>query len=403
MAPTSRKIRNDLSDLASRSTRVVLSRQRLNTYLTFALFVAACGIGVAVSVVGSSRVIAGLRQLVASTRAIESGAEASLVLIQTRDEVGELALAFNRMIEELRERDRLKDTFGKFLDPRLVSRLIASGADQAERRSLTVFFSDIKQFAGISEQLTASAVVHLLNNYFGAVANVIHDHRGIIDKYIGDAVMAFWVPPFSTGDDHAGDACQQAALAQQQAIDILRSRIPEITGMRRNPPELVIRMGIATGEAVVGTIGPDSARSYTVIGDTVNLASRLESINKAYGTLILISEETYRLAQAVVEAREIDLIVVAGKTEPVRIYELMALAGELDPAKGELREAYSNGLAAYRRQDWACAQERFESCLRIAPDDGPTQLFPSAHHNDADVSSAGRLGRRLASPRKVVG
>jgi class 3 adenylate cyclase len=210
------------------------------------------------------------------------------------------------MIEELRGRDRLKDTFGKFLDPRLVSRLIASGADQAERRSLTIFFSDIKQFTGVSEQLTASTIVHLLNEYFGTVANVIHSHRGIIDRYIGDAVMAFWVPPCSAGDDHARDACR-AALAQRRPL------------------------GIATGEAVVGTIGSESARSYTVIGDSVNLASRLEGINKVYGTLILISEETYRLAQEDIEAREVDAITVAGKTEPVRVYELMSLAGQLEP------------------------------------------------------------------------
>src|SRR4029077_16248815 len=143
---------------------------------------------------------------------------------------------------------------------------------------------------------------NLLNSYFGVVATVIHNHQGVIDKYIGDAVMAFWIPPFSAGDDHASDACL-AALAQQEAIAALRAQLPEITGMRRNPPNLVIRMGIATGEAVVGTIGSDAARSYTVIGDTVNLASRLESINKLYGTSFIISEETYRMAQQVVEAQ----------------------------------------------------------------------------------------------------
>ncbi|MBR0932502.1 adenylate/guanylate cyclase domain-containing protein [Bradyrhizobium jicamae] len=372
--PDLTQIRHELAELTNGSTRAVLARQRLDTYLTFAVFLAACAIGLGVSAVGSTQVVSSLRQLVVSAKAIESGKVTQPVVIRTRDEVGELALAFNRMIEELGERDRLKDTFGKFLDPRLVSRLIASGADQAERRSLTVFFSDIKQFSGISEQLTASSVVNLLNNYFGAVANVIHDHRGVIDKYIGDAVMAFWVPPFSTGDDHASDACR-AALAQQQAIATLRSQLPEITGMRRNAPDIVIRMGIATGEAVVGTIGSESARSYTVIGDTVNLASRLESINKVYGTLILVSEETYRLAQMAVEAREVDRIIVAGKTEPVRIYELMALAGELESARAELRDAFSGGLAAYRRQDWDCAQTQFESCLRNDPDDGPTRLF----------------------------
>jgi adenylate cyclase len=368
------KIRRDLSDLIDRSTRKVLARQRLNTYLSFGLFFAACSIGLAISAVGSTRVVSGLRQLVDSARAIESGENTTPVLVRTRDEVGELAHSFNRMIEELRARDRIKDTFGKFVDPRIVNRLIGSGADQPERRSLTIFFSDIKQFSGISEQLTAGAVVHLLNNYFGAVAQVIHSHHGIIDKYIGDAVMAFWVPPFSTGEDHASDACM-AALAQQDAIAELRTRLPEITGMRRSPPDLVIRMGIATGEAVVGTIGSDAARSYTVIGDSVNLASRLESINKIYGTLIIISEETYRLAQGAIEARELDLITVAGKTEPVRIYELLSRVGELEPAQSELSDLFAEGLAAYRQRDWDTAQARFESCLRVLANDGPARLF----------------------------
>jgi len=372
--PDLSRIRQDVSDLIDRSTRKVLERQRLNTFLSFGLFFAACGIGLAISAVGSTRVVAGLRQLVTSARAIESGENSLPVLVRTRDEVGELAHSFNRMIEELRARDRIKDTFGKFVDPRIVNRLIGSGADQPERRSLTIFFSDIKQFAGISEQLTAGAVVHLLNNYFGAVAEVIHSHYGIIDKYIGDAVMAFWVPPFSKGEDHASDACM-AALAQQDAIAELRTRLPEITGMRRSPPDLVIRMGIATGEAVVGTIGSDAARSYTVIGDSVNLASRLESINKVYGTLIIISEETYRLAREAIEARELDLITVVGKTEPVRIYELLARAGGLAPRQSELCELFAAGLAAYRRKDWAAALTQFEACLQIVADDGPARLF----------------------------
>jgi adenylate cyclase len=186
--------------------------------------------------------------------------------------------------------------------------------------------------------------------------------------------MAFWVSPFSAGDDHASDACL-AALAQQEAIVLLRAQLPEITGMRRNPPELAIRMGIATGEAVVGTIGSDSSRSYTVIGDTVNLASRLESINKLYGTSLILSEETYRMAQNVIEARELDLITVAGKTEPVRIYEAVARVGEIAPEQIQLREMYANGLAAYRRQDWDEARRCFESCQLGDADDGPSRLF----------------------------
>jgi class 3 adenylate cyclase len=372
--PDLSEVRLNLAGLTDRATRDVLARQRLNTYLSFGLFLLACGIGLGVSAVGSARVIGGLRQLVVRTRAIEAGTVSEPLSILTRDEVGELALSFNRMVEELRTRERIKDTFGKFVDPRIVTRLIGSGAEQAERRTLTVFFSDIKGFSGISEQLTASAVVNLLNSYFGTVAEVIHAHRGFIDKYIGDAVMAFWVSPFSAGDDHASDACL-AALAQQEAVVQLRAQLPEITGMRRDPPELTIRMGIATGEAVVGTIGSDSSRSYTVIGDTVNLASRLESINKLYSTSLILSEETYRMAQNVIEARELDLITVAGKTEPVRIYEAVARVGEIAPEQIQLREMYANGLAAYRRQDWDEARRCFESCQLGDADDGPSRLF----------------------------
>jgi adenylate cyclase len=372
--PDLSEVRLNLAGLTDRATRNVLARQRLNTYLSFALFLSACGIGAGISAVGSARVVGGLRQLVVRTRAIEAGTVSEPLSILTRDEVGELALSFNRMVEELRTRERIKDTFGKFVDPRIVTRLIDSGAEQAERRTLTIFFSDIKGFSGISEQLTASAVVNLLNSYFGTVAEVIHTHRGFIDKYIGDAVMAFWVSPFSAGDAHASDACL-AALAQQDAIALLRAQLPEITGMRRNPPALAIRMGIATGEAVVGTIGSESSRSYTVIGDTVNLASRLEGINKLYGTSLILSEETYRMAQQVIEARELDLITVAGKTEPVRIYEAMGRVGEIAPERIQLREMFANGLAAYRRQDWDEARRCFESCQLSDAEDGPSRLF----------------------------
>src|SRR4029079_579591 len=369
--PDLSEIRRGLASLTDRATRTVLARQQLNTYLSFALFVAACGIGLGISAVGSAQAVSGLRQLVASARAIASGTNSAPVVILTRDEVGELARSFNSMVGELRSRERIKDTFGKFVDPRLINQLVGNGADLAERRTLTVFFSDIADFSGISEQLTASTLVNLLNSYFSEVATVIHEHRGFIDKYIGDAVMAFWISPFSAGDTHASDACL-AALAPQEAMVALRAKLPEVTGMRRNPPKLEIRMGIATGEAVVGTVGSSSSRSYTVVGDTVNLASRIESISKVYRCPIILSEETFKLAQDVIEARELDTITVAGKTEPIRIYEAMGRAGQLQPERIALRDSFAEGLAAYRLRNWDDAQRRFESCLRHAPEDRPS-------------------------------
>ncbi len=140
-------------------------------------------------------------------------------------------------------------------------------------------------------------MVNLLNHYFDAVTRCIRSDNGIVDKYIGDSVMAFWSPPFSVGDSHARAACL-AALSQQQAIELLQSELPNIVGLRRNAPNLVVRMGIATGEAVVGTIGSPVSKSFTVIGDTVNLASRLEGINKVYGTRIIAPCFRFSLSHA---------------------------------------------------------------------------------------------------------
>ena len=374
--PDMAALRAELVALGRVSTEHTYEQQTRILRLNVVLFAVAVVIGLGLSAMGARRLVQALWRVVDGAKAIQAGNLAVQVPVTSRDEIGQLAEAFNRMAEELRTKERIKDTFGKYVDPRVVAQLIDTSKDmeQAERRVATILFSDLKGFTAISEQLTASAMVRLLNRYFTVVAEQIRAHNGVLEKYIGDAVMAFWAPPFSTGDDHAASACL-AALAHREAVAALRPELPDLLGLRRNVPELTVRMGLATGEVVVGTVGAPTAKSFAAIGDITNLASRLEGVTKVYGTSVILAEETYRLAQTVVEARELDTVVVAGKSEPVRIYELVGRAGEVAASLQELRELYVEGLQAYRRRDWDAAGRCFAKCLELVPGDGPATVL----------------------------
>ena len=370
-------LRDELTELARASTEDTYVQEQRVLRLNLILFALAVILGLGLSAIGAKRLVHALRRLVEGARAIEAGDLAVTVPVTSRDEIGQLAQAFNRMAGELRTKERIKDTFGKYVDPRIVAQLIDTtkeDMDQAERRVATVLFSDLKSFTTMSEQLTATAMVRLLNRYFTVVADQIRAHNGIVEKYIGDAVMAFWAPPFSTGDEHAASACL-AALAHRDAVIALQPELSHILGLRRNVPELAVRMGLATGEAVIGTIGAPTAKSYAAIGDVSNLASRLEGVNKVYGTTVILAEETYRLAQQVIEARELDTVVVVGKSEPVRIFELLGKVGELDATTLALRDHYQDALAAYRGQDWDAADKHLAECRRVRPADGPAGVL----------------------------
>lgn len=371
------ELRGELAGLARTSTETTYAQQAGVLRLNLVLFAIAVVVGLGLSAAGASRLVRALWRLVEGAKAIEAGDLTVTVPVTSRDEIGQLARAFNSMAEQLRTTERIKDTFGKYVDPRVVARLIDTSKedlDQAERRIATVMFSDLKGFTTISEQLTATAMVGLLNRYFTVVAEQIRAHHGILEKYIGDAVVAFWTPPFAPGDSHAASACL-AALAHRDAVVALRPELPQLLGLRRNVPDLTVRIGLATGEVVVGTVGAPTAKSFAAIGDTTNLASRLEGVNKVYGTTVIVAEETHRLAQHVIEARELDIVIVVGKSEPIRIFELIGRIGAVESGMLELRELYLQGLEAYRRQDWDTAEQRFVDCLRRCPDDGPSRVL----------------------------
>jgi len=267
---------------------------------------------------------------------------------ERRDEIGELAGAFDGMLAGLRDKERIKDTFGKYLAPAIVEDVLRNPAALAlggERRALTVYFSDIKGFTSLSEAMPPEELVRFLNTYLTAMTEAIGAAGGIVDKYIGDAVVAFWTRPFHAGN-HALAACK-AALANQRAVKELRA-----TFDREDLRRLEVRIGLSSGEAVVGNIGSNQLRGYTAIGDIVNLGARLEGQNKAYGTGILISEATRKLAGDGIVACELDLIRVVGKHEAVRVFELVGLAGDVDAEEHLAIARFERALARYRGRDF---------------------------------------------------
>ena len=317
-----------------------------------------------------------VRRLLSGTKKVEEGDLSIRIQASSADEIAALTESFNNMVAGLREKERIKDTFGKYVDPRIVKGLLENqlSSTGGEKRVMTVFFSDLVGFTALGEQLTPDGVVRFLNRYFTLMSEPIREYGGILDKFIGDAIMAYWGPPFTDEKQHAKLACF-SALEQMARLEQFRSMLPDIMGLRKGLPAVNIRMGIATGDVTVGTIGSESAKGFTVIGDTVNLASRLEGANKEYGTTILINEDTWTRAADAVEARELDSIRVVGKTEPVRVFELLGRKGQLDPAMTEAKSRFEQGLGYYRKGEWGNAERCFNDCLKAKPDDGPSRLF----------------------------
>jgi adenylate cyclase len=297
--------------------------------------------------------------------------------VTTGDEIGQLSAAFNRMIERLRQNQRVRETFGRYIDPKVAEGLLDQGvaaATEGQRRVMTVLFCDMKGFTTLSEGVTPRGLVKIMNLYLSTMSEPIHAHRGVIDKYIGDAIMAYWGPPFVEEVEQANFACL-AALDMIGRVETLRKELPEHLGVRTIPADYDIRIGIATGEALVGSIGSEFMMSFTVMGDTVNLASRLEGANKVYGCRCLISEGTAKMCAAGFELREIDRLVVVGQSQPQTVYEIMGTKGTLATAQNALRTHYAEGLAAYRARRWDQARKAFGSALEAAPADGPSMAF----------------------------
>jgi adenylate cyclase len=278
-----------------------------------------------------------------------------------------------KLVSEESQKRFIKGAFSRYIAPDVIEQIMEHPESLelgGENRRITTFFSDVAGFSTISEKLTPPELVALLNEYLSEMTDIIISHGGTIDKYEGDAIMAFYGAP-QPYVDHELRAC----LA---AID-MKKRLREMQEEWRNigQHQLFVRMGMNTGMAVVGNMGSKMRMDYTAMGDSVNLASRLEGANKIYGTTAMISENTYNAVKEHVESRKLDVIRVVGKTEPIGIFELLGMKGTLPQKVYDALEHYNKGLEHFNERQWKRAMSSFQDALKILPDDGPSKTYIS--------------------------
>jgi len=281
------------------------------------------------------------------------------------------AVTYNYLVER-RQKAMIKGMFSQYLPGSVVNELIKNPDMMAlggEERIMTVIFSDVAGFTTISENLTPTELVELLNEYLTAMSDIIFKYNGIIDKYEGDAIMAEFGAPLPDAD-HAVNACL-AAIDMQAELAILREKL-----LREGKAEIKARVGINSGSMVVGNMGSSMTFDYTVMGDNVNLSSRLEGANKEYGTYVMCSEATRKMVEHAIITRELDLLRVKGKTEGVLVHEVLAKKNDgLSDKKQKLIDVYIRGLTTYKERRWEDGIKIFTEALSIDKDDSPSSVY----------------------------
>jgi adenylate cyclase len=283
-----------------------------------------------------------------------------------------VSTSVQQALTERKRSRKITGIFSQYVDKRVVRQLVENPKMvklDGEMRDVTLLFSDLKGFTGISEQLGPERIVKVMNLYLNEMSEVIQNNRGTIDKFIGDAIMAFWGAPIPD-EDAAYLACL-SALQMKRKLGEITPQIRMLGGI-----ELRHRIGINSGNCIIGNIGSVHKVNYTAIGDSVNLASRLEGVNKRYGTSIIISESTYSRVSGRMQAREIERVLIDGRKEPVKIFELMEIGKKvIDANLRNFLEFYNLGLASYKNQDWDEASAYFVHAQKFVPDDPVCRFF----------------------------
>lgn len=281
------------------------------------------------------------------------------------------AIIDRRRRKETKEKEIVKQAFRQYVTPSLLDEIIRDPSKLklgGSKRTTTIMFSDIRGFTSISEALTPEELVHFLNIYLTQMTDIILEKRGTVDKYIGDAIMAFWNAPLDE-PSHVLLSCE-AALANVEALRRLQLPYSWVE-KRLGAPQIGI--GINTGDVVVGNVGSQQRFDYTALGDHVNLASRLEGLTKQYGVQIIISEMTYSFVKDKVFVRELDTVAVKGRKGAVRIYELVRRP--TDKKELAFYDNWAMAMSCYRKRDFVAAQKLFGKCEEMHPVDKPAQIY----------------------------
>jgi len=326
----------------SRAFEQVYRIQRWNFYLT----VIVLTIAILIVFIFGKTITSPIQRLVSATARIKEGNYHVEIEPTTKDEIGILTDSFIEMGHGLEEREKMKEAFGKFVNKEIADQVLRGEVRLGgERKDVAIFFSDIRNFTAMSEKLEPEEVVEFLNDYMTRMVKCVNDTRGVVDKYMGDAIMAVWGAPVSTGND-TENAIESALAMRRELLLFNQGRGTE------KQPIIQIGCGINTGPVLAGQIGSEERMEYTVIGDPVNLASRIESLNKPFGTDILISDDSYRLVKDIYRLEPMQKISVKGKSEPQQIYAVLgrkedpAAPGSLD----ELRDLLGTKEQPFRRR-----------------------------------------------------
>lgn len=308
--------------------------------------------------------------LVMGVREIGKGNYGHVVSVSQQDEIGELARSFNQMTSGLAEKEKVRNLLGKMISPEVAHELLSKEVTLGgEEKYMTVFFSDVAGFTSISETLEPKDLVELLNEYLSEMANIINQTGGVIDKFIGDAIVAFWGAPLPK-ENHAELAVRAALL--------MRKKLTEMRAVWRGQDrdEIHARIGINTGKMVVGNMGSRDRMDYTIMGDAVNLGARLEGANKYYGTDIIISEFTHAHLNGKFLCRELDFVRVQGKKTAICIYEVVCEREEANDGQFSLIRRFDEALQAFRLLELDKSMELFRNCDSLGNgSDGPSKLY----------------------------